>query len=59
MDGDEGKVKTVDMLDYRIHYAVMAAEDRVRSLHRERRLELQARRDRRMPEPRVEGRRRP
>jgi hypothetical protein len=26
----------MDMLDYRLHYAVMATEDRVRSLRRER-----------------------
>jgi hypothetical protein len=31
----------MDMLDYRLHYAVMATEDRVRSLRRERRLQQQ------------------
>jgi hypothetical protein len=36
MSGD-GKARTMDMLDYRLHYAVMATEDRVRSLRRERR----------------------
>jgi len=33
----------MDMLDYRLHYAVMATEDRVRSLRRERRLQNGAR----------------
>jgi hypothetical protein len=31
----------MDMLDYRLHYAVMATEDRVRSLRRERKLQRQ------------------
>ncbi|HEX9635693.1 MAG TPA: hypothetical protein VGB34_09470 [Candidatus Limnocylindria bacterium] len=30
------------MLDYRLHYAVMATEDRVRSLRRERKLQQNA-----------------
>ncbi len=31
----------MDMLDYRLHYAVMATEDRVRSLRRERKHQQQ------------------
>jgi hypothetical protein len=34
----------MDMLDYRLHYAVMATEDRVRSLRRERKLQQQVQR---------------
>jgi hypothetical protein len=43
MSGD-GKASTMDMLDYRLHYAVMATEDRVRSVRRERKLQRQVRR---------------
>jgi hypothetical protein len=43
MSGD-GKASTMDMLDYRLHYAVMATEDRVRSLRRERKLHQQMQR---------------
>jgi len=48
----------MDMLDYRIHYAVMATEDRVRSLRRERSLLKQLERVPQLPEPRPERRRR-
>ncbi len=48
----------MDMLDYRFHYAVMAAEERVRTLHRERSLQTQLGQVRRLPEPRPQGRRR-
>ena len=37
------------MLDYRLHYAVMATEDRVRSLRRERKLQQNAGRVGRLP----------
>jgi hypothetical protein len=39
----------MDMLDYRLHYAVMATEDRVRSLRRERRQQQSAARVARLP----------
>jgi hypothetical protein len=39
----------MDMLDYRLHYAVMATEDRVRSLRRERKLQQNAARVGRLP----------
>lgn len=48
----------MDMLDYRIHYAVMTTEDRVRSLRRERSLQRQLEPVRQLPKPRLEGRRR-
>jgi hypothetical protein len=44
----DGKANT-DMLDYRLHYAVMATEDRVRSLRRERKLQQNAARVGRLP----------
>jgi hypothetical protein len=48
MSGD-GKANTMDMLDYRLHYAVMATEDRIRSLRRERKLQQNATRGSRLP----------
>jgi hypothetical protein len=39
----------MDMLDYRLHYAVMATEDRVRSLRRDRKLQQNAARVARLP----------
>lgn len=51
---------TTDMLDYRFNYAeaMLVSEERVHRLRRERRLQAQLRRVRRLPEPRPEGRRR-
>jgi hypothetical protein len=48
------------MLDYRFNYAdaMLVSEERVHRLRRERRLQAQLRRVRRLPEPRPEGRRR-
>ena len=48
MSGD-GKADTMDMLDYRLHYAVMLTEGRVRSLRRERKLQQNAVRVGRLP----------
>jgi len=48
MSGD-GKANTMDMLDYRLHYAAMATEDRIRSLRRERKLRQNATRVGRLP----------
>jgi hypothetical protein len=48
MSGD-GKANTMDMLDYRLHYAAMATEDRIRSLRRERKLQQNATRVGRLP----------
>ncbi len=45
----------MDMLDPRINYAVMATEDRVRRLLRERSLKTQPRQVRQLPDPRREG----
>jgi len=47
----------MDMLDYRMHYAVMATEDRVRSFRRERHQLSKGEAQRRVPKPRREGRR--
>ncbi len=48
----------MDMLDYRMHYAVMATEERVDNLRRERSLRRQMRQRRSQPESRPNGQRR-
>ena len=46
------------MLDYRFYYHVIVTEEGVRSLQRERRLQAEVRRGRRLPEPVDHGPRR-
>jgi hypothetical protein len=48
----------MDMLDYRMHHAIMAAEERVDSLRRERTQQRLFCQDRPLPAPRPTGRRR-
>ena len=45
-------------LDYRYYYHVVVNEEHIRSLRRDRRLQAQLRRERRLGELRPEGRRR-
>ena len=49
------RIRYMDMVDYRAHYAVVATEDRVRSGLRERSLLMQLRRRRGAPAPHLEG----
>jgi hypothetical protein len=53
---DMERIRYMDMLDYRAHYAVVATEDRARSRLHERSLLIQLRRRRGAPVPHLEGR---
>lgn len=46
----------MDMPDFRFHYAVTLADERIRNLRRERRMQIYQGRDRRLPEPRPKSR---